>query len=636
MIVPVKKAKIFILDENKTDLLIALQKNEVIMLDSNIDNKNVDVKYEEDIIQRATTVIGRLANYHAKPGFTYYHSVDYDEFIKEDVSRIDLLEDLEKDFSLIEEKKQRNEIINEELKTLTPFHKLPYTTHDLSKSLYVSFHLGYISNENLEGLLEHFKNSNIESELFEESDYGIPLIFVLDKDEEVESLSKINSLGFIGAKLPESKTKIGNLIVELYKEVKTNQNIIDELEEKFKNGFELNEQLKVLVDQVNARKTRKLVSFNETDSTVYIEGWVREDQIDLLDSVVKSVTSEYDIDISDSNNDEVPPTATNNNKFVKQFETITNMYSVPKHNEIDPNPVMSVWYWILFGIMMGDMGYGLMMIVGLGLFIKIKKPKGSFGQLVHILYYSGYTSLIAGFIYGSMFGFEVDIIKWIGSLFDQNWHSFILMDNIMPMLILSVGIGVLHLTSGLVLKVKLALKHNDLLTALADGVSWISILLGGSFAILAMMVLKLDWLMYVGLGFVGIGLLLIITLAGREKKGAFGKVTGALGGLYGAADYLSDLLSYSRILALALSSAVIASTMNTLAELVQGNWFGIIMSVFIYVIGHVFNFVMGLLSAYVHDSRLQYIEFFGKFYEGGGYEFKPLSFDTKYIQEITN
>ena len=130
--------------------------------------------------------------------------------------------------------------------------------------------------------------------------------------------------------------------------------------------------------------------------------------------------------------------------------------------------------------------------------------------------------------------------------------------------------------------------------------------------------------------------LLIITLAGREKKGAFGKVTGALGGLYGAADYLSDLLSYSRILALTLSSAVIASTMNLLASLLHGNIIGILLSVLVYLVGHIFNLAMGLLSAYVHDSRLQYIEFYNKFYEGGGIEFKPLTFENQQIKEITN
>lgn len=636
MIVPVKKAKIFILEDNKVDLLLALQKSEVIMLADNSKNLEADVKYEEDIIQRATTAVNKLQNYHAKPGFLYYQTVLYDEFIKEDIKKIDLLKQVENDFNLLEQLKQSNEEINETILNISPFKNLQYTTNDLSKSLYVTFHLGYVALDNYEELLAYFNDVQIEHEFYELSDYGYPVIFVLDKDSEEVELEKIKSFNFKEANLPQTHLKINSKIEKLLNELEENNNKINEIETKFTNGFEIAEELKVLIDQMRAKKERLLVDFKKTDHTVYVEGWVREDKIEDLHNIVKTVTNDYDIDISEKAHDEVAPTATNNNKFVSQFETITNMFSVPNTDEVDPNPVMSIWYWIIFGIMMGDIGYGLLMVVGLGLFIKFKKPKGEFSKLVHVLYYSGYTSIITGIIFGSIFGADIEIIGAIGKLFNQNWQSFKMMDNILTMLIISIAIGVLHLVSGLVLKVKVSLKHNDVLTALADGVSWISILLGGSIAVVDMTLLDSNIVFYIGLGLVVLGFLLIVSLAGREKKGVFGKVTSGLGGIYGTLDYVSDLLSYSRILALALSSGVIAFTMNTLADLVKGGALGWVFAIVIYIIGHLFNFAMGILSAYVHDSRLQYIEFFGKFYEGGGYEFKPLSFDTKYINEITN
>ena len=279
--------------------------------------------------------------------------------------------------------------------------------------------------------------------------------------------------------------------------------------------------------------------------------------------------------------------------------------------------------------MMGDIGYGLVMVVGFGLFIKLKKPKGSFSQLVHVLFYSGFTAMITGVIFGSFFGASVPILELVGL------KSYDIISNPMPMLIFSIGLGVLHLVSALVMKVILSVKQKDILSGLADGVSWISILVGGSFFAASMFDIGGKAFQIIGLVLVGIGVLLILTLAGREKKGIFSKVTSGLGGIYNSTSYLSDLLSYSRILALSLSSAVIAFTMNLLASLVQGSFIGIIFSILIYIVGHTFNFAMGLLSAYVHDSRLQYIEFFGKFYEGGGVMYEPLSLKTKYINEIT-
>lgn len=636
MIVPVKSAKIFILEEDKVNLLLALQKSEIFMLKES-ETSNVSVKYEEEIIQRANTVLKELESYHKKPSFFDYHTVSYEEFIKEDYKKIDLLEQTEKDLKTLKDLKESNELINKESEKLRPFNKLPYTTKDLEKSLYVTFHLGYVHEESKDDLLNHFNENNIEFEIYELSSYGYPLIFVLDKDNEEKELSKIEAFNFNKTKLPTLNVKIKTQIENYLNEIESNNKTIKEIEEKLTHGESISKELKVLVDQKNAKRSRKLVHFKETEQTIYVEGWVREDEITKLHSVVKEVTKDYDIDISDGNKDELTPTATKNNKFVKQFETITNMFSVPNPNEVDPNPVMSIWYWLIFGIMMGDMGYGLMMVLLLGLFIKFKKPKGSFSQLVHVLYYSGYTSIIAGFIFGSFFGADLDLIHMIGKLFNQNWYSFDMMDNILPMLIFSIAIGVLHLISGLILKMKLALKHNDIKTALADGLSWTLLLVGGSVSVIGMTLLNSNILLYGGLGLVGIGLLLIVLLAGRDKKGFFSKAASGLGGIYGTMDYLSDLLSYSRILALALSSSVIAFTMNTLADLVNnGKFFGVIMAIVIYIIGHTFNFAMGLLSAYVHDSRLQYIEFFGKFYEGGGYEFKPLSFDTKYINEITN
>ena len=212
--------------------------------------------------------------------------------------------------------------------------------------------------------------------------------------------------------------------------------------------------------------------------------------------------------------------------------------------------------------------------------------------------------------------------------------------NPMPMLIFSIALGVIHILCALVVKLIYAIRNKDLLGALADAISWILILTAGS-AFAVTLFVKLDPLLnniiqYISFGAIGIGVLLIIILNGRNKTSIAGKAVSAFTGLYNSTAYLSDILSYSRILALALSSGVIAMTFNILGEMVWNSipFIGIILGSIVYLIGHGFNFVMGLLSAYVHAGRLQYLEYYGKFYEGGGYLYEPLQLQLKYVYKV--
>nr|HPM07230.1 V-type ATPase 116kDa subunit family protein [Bacilli bacterium] len=265
--------------------------------------------------------------------------------------------------------------------------------------------------------------------------------------------------------------------------------------------------------------------------------------------------------------------------------------------------------------------------------------KGTLKQLVSVFFYSGITSIVAGILFGSFFGAPFDLGALIGSLFAQQWTTIILNPVNDPLIMLgfSLVFGVLHIINGLGFKFALLIRRKDYVGAIADALSWILILVGlVLFAAQLVIWTSASFLSYIGLGFAGVGALLLLFLAGRKSKNIFGKVLGGLGALYKSTSYVSDILSYSRILALSLSSAVIASTMNLLAGMIQGSVIGFILSLLVYLVGHVFNFVMSMLSAYVHDGRLQYIEFFGKFYEGGGYLFEPFSIRLKQISEISD
>ena len=192
------------------------------------------------------------------------------------------------------------------------------------------------------------------------------------------------------------------------------------------------------------------------------------------------------------------------------------------------------------------------------------------------------------------------------------------------MLLLTIIVGVLHIFTGMITKMVLDIKSGHPWDAIFDQLSWMMIIAGVG-------MIFINPLQKIGIIIALTGALIILLTAGRHKKGVIGKLVGGLGGLYNITSYFSDILSYSRILALSLATGVVGMVMNLLAGMVQGSVIGFILSLVIYIVGHIFNLVLGLLSAYVHACRLQYIEFYGKFYEGGGTIFKPFGIKTNYI-----
>lgn len=302
-----------------------------------------------------------------------------------------------------------------------------------------------------------------------------------------------------------------------------------------------------------------------------------------------------------------------NSKTVRQFEGITNMFSVPNYHEGDPNGIMAPWYWLIFGMMMGDVGYGAMMVVLILLVKKFMKLGEEGVKLMNVMLYSSITTMLCGVVFGSYFG--------------ETWHPLLFspMEDPVSMLLLTLLVGVAHIFTGLGVKIYRNVRQGKVLDALFDQVSWILLIAG-------LGLLFLPATQMVGGVLAVMGALIILFTAGRDRKGLVSKAVGGLSGLYGITSYLSDILSYSRILALSLATGVVGMVMNMLAGMIQGSVIGWILSLAIYGAGHIFNLALSLLSAYVHDCRLQYIEFYGKFYEGGGTLFRPFSIDPHYLR----
>jgi len=624
MIVKMKKAKVFALKEHEDKLKRSLQRFGVLMItNENSATHIADTQYEDSIISRSNRIIKELSKYEPKPSFfnPKFQIVDYDRFKEIHPEQLELLDQIEKTLADVSKLKEENELSKESITSFAPWLKLDVTTKDISNLYYVNIYLGQVLTQDVESFSEFLVTSNLEYEIYDKDANGVAYAIVSEND----ILNDLKAAKFNLVELPVLDHSILDEVSFLQNKINENLETITNLEEKLKTYALSLDEIRLLSDQMLSEKELKKFEAEKTERTIYFEGWVREDQVDLLEKAVTKVTSEYEIDLRDPLPQENPPTHTKNNKFVAPFETITNMFSMPSYHEIDPNPVMSFWYWLFFGMMMGDWGYGVVMAIVFGLFLLIKKPKGDFKKLVQVLFYASIPSVIFGILYGSVFGISFDIGK---ALFGVPFKLFDPMSDPVTLLIVSLAVGTVHIFVALFVKAVRLAKEKDYLGILSDVVSWYLIIPG------LVMLLVLKDIQVIAWSMVGVGALMILLFAGRDNKNIFKKITSGLGGLYGISGILSDILSYSRILALALSSGVIAFAMNIIGGLLLGPWYGYIFGIIVFIIGHIFNFAMGLLSAYVHDSRLQYIEFFGKFYDGGGYAFTPLKLQYNHIYEI--
>lgn len=626
MIIPVKKIRVMASKNDAALLVTSIQQTGKMMLTHGFDNQIGSE--EQHLLARIEKSIETLQAYQ-KRRFFEYREIDLDRFNQVSDEANEILSKLDH-YALEKERIDAKLKGNNKLSLLIkPFETLDVLTKDLNELKQSKAFYGSININDTQQVIEFLQTKNVHTETYQtidERQYVVLLSLENDFSKTLEFLDKID---FKVYEIPSFDMLIKDKLDDLEKENINLNKRLQEIDNDIRNTSHQIETLKIYYDFTYNKILKDKVKLSTTEQVVYVEGFVSELDYEPFVSQMKSKLT-CDVEDVEISNDEIVPTALKNNKFVQQFETITNMFSAPNPNEIDPNPVMSVWYWIIFGIMMGDIGYGLAMLIGFSLFIKLKRPKGELKKLSYIFAYSGITSIIVGILFGSFFGASFDLLNVIGTWLGRSDLSSTILEptvNPLPMLIISMALGGLHIICGLILKMILEVRRRNILAALADGLSWIFVLVG----VALFLVVKPAM---IGIVVVGVGALMVLLLAGREKKSLFGKFFGGLGGLYGASNYLSDILSYSRILALSLSSAVIAYTMNMLAGMVQGSIIGFIFSIAIYIVGHVFNFVMGLLSAYVHDGRLQYLEFFGKFYEGGGTVFTPFEYQLKYINEI--
>ena len=380
-----------------------------------------------------------------------------------------------------------------------------------------------------------------------------------------------------------------------------------------------------------------------TESVVMLEGWMPAEKEAELSRVFEDYTCAYET--RDPLPEEYPdvPVKLKNNRVTDGLNMVTNMYSLPAYGTVDPNPLMAPFFIIFFGLMFADIGYGVLMIIAaLFALAKIKPQEGSL-SFCRLLLWGGIATTIAGFLTGALFS---DAPKQIYDVYcaskgiEPTWQGlprlFSPTEDSILVLVGSLILGWLHLNTGMVVSFVQKWKHGDKADAIwEEGSLWVLLIGAVIFALKKLNVVPAipD---AVALGALIVGVLMLLFGAGRNAKG-FGKVTAAFGCIYNTATgWFGDILSYSRIMALMLAGGVVGQVFNTVAIMPAKNSginvFTVIAFLLIFLLGHAMNFGLNLLGCYVHDLRLQCLEFFGKFYQDGGKPFKPLKLSGKFVR----
>lgn len=535
----------------------------------------------------------------------------YKEISEEEADRtFEKVTDVNKAVDNIANIKSKQEQLKEEEKTLTPWKELKVEA-EYFNTKNVNIFLGTIpKNIKIEDIKTNIDELKINcSIILVNQDKNLQYISAVVYDGETDKVKKLLKKykfiettllqkGNVADRIQEIQTELSNLEKEINSNIKVvNKNLLD----KFEN----------LYDYYTIKKDIKAVEKNIvlTKNTFYIEGWIPRGR------KIKQGEN-YIIKTKKPEDDEEYPILMENNGLVTPFESITNMYSYPNQKEIDPNPLMSIFYIIFFGMMLSDAGYGVILTVACAVIWKMKKYKKGEGNLIKLLTFCGVSTIIWGILFGSVFGNLIPLTPVIDPLKD-----------VMQLMGLSLLFGVIHIYAGLFMKALSLIKEKKVFSAIFDVGFWYIFLTGIFLLIIPVVAGDIGIWSEVGKYLAISGAIGLVLTQGRAEKGIFKKGFKGVSSLYDVTSYFADVLSYSRIMALCLSTGVIAQVVNLLGQIA-----GPIPAIFIGLIGHTINIANSALGSYVHTSRLQYVEFFGKFYEGGGKPFQPFICKTKYTK----
>ncbi|WP_295069481.1 V-type ATP synthase subunit I [Ruminococcus sp.] len=490
--------------------------------------------------------------------------------------------------------------------------------------------------------LEEQLPDNCSVEVVSGSKEQTNLFILCSKSSYDEAGDVLRRLAFVSASEPESHTP-KELISMYEQEISDLEKGTDEAKKNIEKLAENRKELRFVIDYLQMRKEKydALSGLGFTESTFVLTGYIPEKYCEQLR---KEIEAKYtaSITFTDPTDDDDVPVLLENSSFSSPVEGITKMYALPGKGDVDPTPVMSFFYYLFFGMMLSDAGYGLLMLIGTTIALKKFKLETSMRKTLTMFRNCGISTIFWGALFGSWFG---DIAQVVArNFFDKEIGSLALwfepLTDPVKLLLVSFGLGILHLLLGVAVSFKMTWDTGKKLDAIFDALPIYLIVIGVAPIGAGMFITVPSALTSAGLYMLIAGVVILVLTAGRTSKSVFGKFFGGLYALYNTATgYLGDILSYSRLLALGLATGSIASVINLIGTMPENKVFKLILLIIVFVVGHTANLAINLLGAYVHTDRLQFVELFSKFYTGGGREFTPLTVNTKYIkfkEENTN
>ncbi len=544
----------------------------------------------------------------------------------------DSTQSIEQRLSEIKAERARLEARQEFLK---PWEELDARLEDVSGTDWCEVIAAEAEADDVEGLMQALSDTHSELVRVGEYDGRVSFVlFILKEDQKAQDNLRsyaVNRVSFEGLE-GNAKDALRDVERRLSRLAEEEENLTLEA----KALIEQYKKLLAVYDELNAREARSGIqaNFAHTERVFVIQGWVKAREAASLKTHLEEVSDALAVSFEEPSETDSPPVSLENPKLLEPFEMVTTIYGLPAYNEVDPTPLLAPFFFVFFGLALSDAAYGLLLALVSLYFIKTLNIPWAHKKLFRLLVIVGISTVVFGALLGSWFGNIYELIPGEANPVRRLRDALFIVDPLQePLTVLgvSLALGIVQVWFGILIKMIADIKRLGAKDPILDQGSWLFFLGAIAFMIVASTGMLPPAAAAFAPRLLIAGALFVMIAAGRHAKSWIAKPFAGLYGLYGLIGYFSDVLSYSRLMALGLATGVIATVVNQMAELVQPLPFiGPVVMLLILAGGHVFNLAINVLGSFIHSGRLQFVEFFTKFFEGGGRAFKPFRREDRY------